>query len=81
MVLSKHLGLEVREDNICREALYLADELFFTGTAAEISPIRAVDGLTIGKGVRGPVTAQLQNLFFGLFSGETPDQWGWLEGI
>lgn len=81
ITLARHAGLEVREENICREALYLADELFFTGTAAEITPIRAVDGLAVGPGHRGPITARLQQTFFGLFSGETPDTWGWLEGI
>ena len=81
ITLARHLGLDVREENVCREALYLADELFFTGTAAEISPIRSVDGLVVGEGKRGPLTARLQQAFFGLFNGETPDVWNWLEGI
>jgi branched-chain amino acid aminotransferase len=81
ITLARDLGLEVREENICREALYLADELFFTGTAAEVSPIRSVDGLVVGEGKRGPITARLQKAFFGLFNGETRDAWNWLEGI
>jgi branched-chain amino acid aminotransferase len=81
MTLAQHAGYEVKEQPISREALYLADELFFTGTAAEISPIRSVDGLTVGEGKRGPITAHLQQLFFGLFNGETKDIWGWLSPV
>jgi branched-chain amino acid aminotransferase len=69
------------EQSIPREFLYLADELFFTGTAAEITPIRSVDGIQIGKGRRGPLTAKLQAAFFGLFSGDTQDSEGWLEPV
>jgi branched-chain amino acid aminotransferase len=64
-----------------REILYLADELFFTGTAAEITPIRSVDDIEVGCGSRGPVTEKIQSAFFGLFSGETEDKHGWLEPI
>src|SRR5947199_23279 len=60
---------------------YLSDEAFFTGTAVEITAIRSVDRLPIGTGKRGPVTETLQNAFFGLFSGKTPDQWGWLDYV
>ncbi len=79
--LADQLGLEVREQSIPREMLYLADEMFFTGTAAEITPIRSVDKIEIGEGHRGPVTRQLQDAFFGLFSGDTEDRHGWLEGL
>jgi branched-chain amino acid aminotransferase len=61
--------------------LYLADEMFFTGTAAEITPIRSVDRIEVGNGKRGPITRQLQDAFFGLFSGATADTDGWLEGL
>ncbi len=81
MKLARTLGLEVREMSVPRELLYLADELFFTGTAAEITPIRSVDRLVIGSGKRGPITEQLQQAFFGLFSLATPDQWGWLDFV
>ena len=81
MKLAKNLGIEVREQNIPREMLYLADELFFTGTAAEVTPIRSVDRLQVGIGRRGPVTEKLQQAFFGLFNGKTADQWGWLEPV
>jgi branched-chain amino acid aminotransferase len=81
MTLARELGHEVREQNLPREALYLADELFFTGTAAEVSPIRSVDGIQIGAGKRGPITTAIQKAFFGLFNGETEDKWGWLEYV
>ncbi|ANO51431.1 branched-chain amino acid aminotransferase [Woeseia oceani] len=79
--IATDLGMTVREQSIPREALYLADEMFFTGTAAEITPIRSVDRIQIGAGKRGPLTAQLQEAFFGLFSGATKDTYGWLEGL
>jgi branched-chain amino acid aminotransferase len=81
MRLAQELGLTVRESSIPRELLYLADELFFTGTAAEITPIRSVDRITIGAGRRGPVTERLQQAFFGLFSGATADRWQWLDYV
>lgn len=81
MTLARGLGYEIREQNLPREALYLADELFFTGTAAEVTPIRSVDGITIGAGTRGPITTAIQKAFFGLFNGETEDTWGWLEYV
>jgi branched-chain amino acid aminotransferase len=61
--------------------LYIADELFFTGTAAEVTPIRSVDRIQIGAGKRGPVTEVLQKAFFGLFTGATADKWGWLDYV
>jgi len=79
--LAGRLGIEICEQSIPREMLYLADEMFFTGTAAEITPIRSVDRIEIGAGHRGPLTKQLQDAFFGLFNGETEDRNGWLEGL
>ncbi len=81
MKLAGRLGLPVTEQAIPREMLYLADEVFFTGTAAEITPVRSVDRIPVGNGSRGPVTRQLQEAFFGLFRGETQDIDGWLEGL
>jgi branched-chain amino acid aminotransferase len=81
MRLARERGLEVREAALPREMLYICDEAFFTGTAVEITPIRSVDRLPIGNGKRGPVTETLQNAFFGLFSGKTPDKWGWLDYV
>jgi branched-chain amino acid aminotransferase len=79
--LARDQGLEVREAAIPREMLYVADELFFTGTAAEITPIRSVDHITVGAGRRGPITEKLQKAFFGLFTGATPDKYGWLDPV
>jgi len=80
-VLAKELGYQVREESISREALYLADEFFMTGTATEIVPVKSVDGITVGNGKRGPITKTLQQSFFGLFDGSTEDKLGWLEPI
>ncbi len=81
MTLARKMGLRVREEPLPREMLYVADELFFTGTAAEITPIRSVDGTkTKAKGC-GPITRALQDQFFGLFNGTTEDTEGWLEPI
>ncbi len=79
--LAHAMGYQVREQILSREALYNADEMFLTGTAAEITPVASVDDLDIGIGRRGPVTEQLQKAFFGLFTGETEDHFGWLEPI
>ncbi|MCE7902536.1 MAG: branched chain amino acid aminotransferase, partial [Gammaproteobacteria bacterium PRO9] len=81
MVLAREMGIEVREQVVPREMLYVADEIFMTGTAAEITPVRSVDRLAVGHGTRGPVTKALQEAFFGLFSGRTTDRWGWLEPL
>lgn len=79
--LAGRLRLDIKEQPIAREALYLADEIFFTGTAAEITPIRSVDRIEVGSGRRGPITEKLQQAFFGLFDGKTEDRDGWLESI
>jgi len=81
MKLAESMGMEVKEIQIPREQLYIADELFFTGTAVEVTPVRSVDRITIGAGNKGPVTSQIQQAFFGLFDGSTKDSWGWLEPI
>ncbi len=72
MTLAKDMGYEIREENIAREALYLADEVFMTGTAAEIVPVRSVDKITVGEGKRGPIMKG-QAAYFGLFNGTTED--------
>jgi branched-chain amino acid aminotransferase len=79
--LAREEGIDVIERDLPREYLYLADEVFMCGTAAEITPIRAVDGKQVGAGKAGPVTRHLQELFFGLFDGRTNDKWGWLEKV
>ena len=68
----------MREETVPREMLYIADEVFFTGTAAEISPIRSIDRITIGRGNPGPVTQAIQQRFFDTINGGMPDQRGWL---
>jgi branched-chain amino acid aminotransferase len=78
IALLKELGYEVREATIVREMLYLADEVFFTGTASEVSPIRSIDRIPIGNGSRGPIAKQLQERFFGMFDGRYEDRYGWL---
>jgi len=75
---AKDEGIEVREVLIPREFLYIADEVFFTGTAAEITPIRSIDKIIIGKGERGPITKKLQEIFFAYVKGEIPDKYNWL---
>lgn len=79
MTLLRDMGIEVREQVLPREMLYIADELFFTGTAAEVTPIRSVDRIPVGAGRRGPITAAVQEAFFGIVQGERPDRYGWLE--
>jgi branched-chain amino acid aminotransferase len=78
MTLSRDLGYEVREEHIPREFLYMADELFMTGTAAEVTPICSVDGIAVGDGRPGPVTKSLQAEFYGITGGRIPDRHGWL---
>jgi branched-chain amino acid aminotransferase len=79
--LLKDQEIEVREQALPRELLYIADELFFTGTAAEVTPIRSVDGITIGQGNRGPITTQVQQSFFDVVQGKQKDFYGWLEYV
>lgn len=81
ITLASEMGYQVREEMIPREMLYIADELFFTGTAAEITPIRSVDGVIIGNGERGPVTRRLQEEFFAIVEGRKEDRYGWLTYI
>ena len=81
MRFARDAGYEVREEPLAREALYLADEVFMTGTAAEVTPIRSIDQIEIGSGSRGPITKELQAIFFGLFDGSTPDKYTWLDYV
>ena len=81
ITLAKDAGYIVVETQIAREMLYIADEVFFTGTAAEITPVRSVDRIPVGPGTRGPVTERLQKDFFALLDGEAEDRYGWLTPI
>ena len=78
ITLAKDLGYTVQESVLPREALYIADEVFFVGTAAEVTPVRSIDKIKIGSGRRGPVTEALQRAFFDVINGEVPDTHGWL---
>ena len=81
ITLAREFGYEVIETLITREQLYIADEIFFTGTAAEVSPIRSVDHIVIGPGRRGPITTKIQSEFFKIITGEVPDQHHWLTPV
>jgi branched-chain amino acid aminotransferase len=81
ITLAAEAGIEVIEQSIPREMLYIADEIFMTGTAAEVTPVRSVDRIQVGNGTRGEMTRDLQARFFGLFNGKTTDNWGWLEPV
>lgn len=79
--IAKDMGIEVRETALPREMLYIADEVFFCGTAAELTPIRSIDRITIGEGHRGPITKKIQETFLGIASGKLPDPYGWLTPV
>jgi branched-chain amino acid aminotransferase len=81
MTLAKDQGLPVREQDMPREFLYVADEVFFAGTAAEITPIRSVDKIQVGAGRRGPITTALQTAFFDYINGVVPDRHDWLTPV
>ncbi len=81
ITLARQMGLEVEQTRVPREALYLADELFFTGTAAEITPIRSVDRIQVGEGRPGPITGRIQTALMSILSGEAEDRYGWLHPV
>src|SRR5439155_16829416 len=76
--LAESLGIPLVETLVPREMLYIADEVFFSGTAAEVTPIRSVDRIPVGAGKRGPITEKLQKPFFNLVEGKSADVHGWL---
>ena len=79
--VARELGLRIEQHMLPRESLYIADEVFFSGTAAEITPVSRIDNVVIGKGRRGPVTKKIQEKFFGILNGKTRDPYGWLTFI
>ena len=81
ITIAHDLGFEVREETLPRETLYIADEVFFVGTAVEVTPIRSVDRIRVGRGRRGPVTEAIQQRFFQIVKGEAPDTHGWLQFV
>jgi len=81
LTLARHLGLTITEQPIPRELLYIADEVFFTGTAAEVSPIRSIDRILIADGKMGEITKKIADEFFGIANGLKPDRFGWLTPV
>jgi len=81
ITLAREMGFDVREQVLPREFLYIADEVFCVGTAVEVTPIRSVDRVKVGRGRRGPVTEALQQRFFKIVKGEAPDTYGWLQPV
>jgi branched-chain amino acid aminotransferase len=79
--IAREFGYEVVETLIPREMLYIADEVFFTGTAAEVTPIRSIDRITVGAGKRGPITERIQQEYFAIIGGEVPDRYNWLTPV
>jgi len=79
--IARDLGIPIVEQVLPRELLYIADEVFFTGTAAEVTPIRSVDKITVGKGNMGPITKSIQQEFYGIVRGEKPDRYNWLTPV
>src|SRR6186713_1551868 len=81
ITIARDLGFEIREQVLPREMLYVADEVFFVGTAVEVTPIKSVDRITVGAGRRGPVTQAIQQRFFDIVRGDAPDTHGWLQYV
>ncbi len=81
ITIAGELGISVREQFVPREALYTADEMFFTGTAAEVTPIRSVDRIKVGSGQAGPITLMFQRRFLEVVHGERPDLYNWLTHV
>lgn len=81
MTLARDLGFDVREQVLPRETLYIADEVFFAGTAVEVTPVRSVDKIKVGRGRRGPITEAIQQRFFDIVRGAAPDAHGWLQYV
>ncbi|MCX6637733.1 MAG: branched-chain amino acid transaminase, partial [Acidobacteria bacterium] len=79
--LAEEMGIAVIETIVPREMLYIADEVFFTGTAAEVTPVRSVDRIVVGAGQRGPITERLQKEFFAIIDGKKADRFGWLTPV
>ena len=81
LTIARHLGLTVKEQSLPRELLYISDEVFFTGTAAEVQPIRSIDRIVIGDGKPGEITKKIADEFFGIANGLKPDRFGWLTPV
>ena len=81
ITIARSMGIEVVEQLIPREMLYIADEFFMVGTAAEVTPVRSVDRIKVGAGKRGPITEKIQNEFFAIVEGRAKDKYGWLTPV
>jgi branched-chain amino acid aminotransferase len=81
LTIARHLGITVSEQALPRELLYIADEVFFTGTAAEVQPIRSIDRILVGDGKPGEITRKIADEFFGIANGLKPDRFGWLTPV
>lgn len=81
LTLCRELGIQVEEQDVPREMLYLADEVFFVGTAAEVTPLRTIDRIPVGDGRRGPITERIQQEFFAIVEGKKPDRHGWFTPV
>jgi branched-chain amino acid aminotransferase len=81
LTIARQLGIDVVEQALPRELLYIADEAFFTGTAAEVTPIRTVDKIKVGQGAVGPITKAIQKEFYAIVRGEKTDRHGWLTPV
>ncbi len=81
ITIARDLGFEVREQTLPREMLYIGEEVFFVGTAVEVTPIRSVDRIKVGRGRRGPITEAIQQRFFQIVRGDAPDTHGWLQFV
>jgi branched-chain amino acid aminotransferase len=81
ITIAKELGIAVVEQSLPRELLYICDEAFFTGTAAEVTHLRSVDRILVGDGTMGPVTSAIHEEFFGIVNGTKPDRYNWLTPV
>jgi len=81
LTIARHLGMQITEQALPRELLYIADEVFFTGTAAEVSPVRSIDRIVVGDGKPGEITKAIAEEFFGIANGLKPDRFGWLTPV
>ncbi|KPJ71306.1 branched-chain amino acid aminotransferase, partial [candidate division TA06 bacterium DG_78] len=81
MTIAKDLGIPLVEEMLAREFLYISDEVFFTGSAAEVTPIRSIDKIPIGQGKAGPITEKIQSHFFDIIGGNVEDKHGWLTKV
>lgn len=79
--IARDMGLKIKQQVLPRESIYVADEAFMTGTAAEITPIAQVDKIDVGEGKRGPITKKIQDTYFGIIHGDVEDKYGWLDKI